>query len=225
MNISLDHINKSYQEGQIRHSILTDLSIDFHSCGFSVILGKSGSGKSTILNLIGGIDLPDSGSISIGDRQITQMSDRDRTLFRRKNIGFIFQFFNLIPTLTVLENVCLISELDKKDKKQTIDRALSILDQVGLADRQNSMPDRLSGGEQQRVAFARALAHDPPIILADEPTGNLDEKTGHKTMELLNGLIKKNGKTLIMATHSSDVLKYANHIYQIKDKKLEMVSN
>jgi len=222
MHITLNHINKSYQEGLIRHAILSDITIDFPTGQFSVILGKSGSGKSTILNLIGGIDLPDSGSISIGDSQITPMSDRDRTLFRRKNIGFVFQFFNLIPTLTVLENVCLISELDKKDKKETIDRSIGILDQVGLADRQNTMPDRLSGGEQQRVAIARALAHDPPIILADEPTGNLDEKTGHITMELLNDLIKNSGKTLIIATHSADVLKYADRIYQIKDKQLEM---
>ncbi|MBU3914200.1 ABC transporter ATP-binding protein [bacterium] len=225
MDINLNNISKSYIEGEVRHSILSDLTIKFPSKRFSVILGKSGSGKSTVLNLIGGIDIPDSGIVSIGSSSITTMSDKERTLFRRKNIGFIFQFFNLIPTLTVLENVCLISELDNKPEKETKEKALSILEQVGLADRRNSMPDRLSGGEQQRVAFARALTHDPQVILADEPTGNLDTRTGLKALELLSDLIRNHGKTLVMATHATEARDFADSIYQIMDKKLELVSD
>ncbi len=219
----MNDISKSYMEGGTRRSILSDLTIKFPSKHFSVLLGKSGSGKSTVLNLIGGIDIPDSGVVSIGTSLITTMSDRERTLFRRKNIGFIFQFFNLIPTLTVLENVSLISELDNKSEKETKEKALSLLEQVGLVDRRNAMPDRLSGGEQQRVAFARALTHDPKIILADEPTGNLDTTTGLKALELLSDLIKNHNKTLIMATHAIEARNFANSIYQIQDKKLVLI--
>lgn len=220
MDIRLNKIFKSYEEGHTRHQILSDVSVIIPSSRFSLILGKSGCGKSTILNLIGGLDTPDSGVIHIGENNVTQMNDKERTLLRRRKIGFIFQFFNLIPTLTVLENICIISELDKKPPQKIKQKAMEVLEQVGLSDRENTMPDRLSGGEQQRVAIARALAHDPEIILADEPTGNLDVQIGQQVLELLSHLIKTHKKTLVMVTHSPEAISFADSIYRIQNFKL-----
>lgn len=199
----LDRLNAEFTEGQL-----------------SIILGKSGSGKSTILNLISGIDTPDQGQILIGENNVGNMSDYERTLFRRHHIGFVFQFFNLIPTLTVLENVMLIQELDGAGNRQNREKALQILDQVGLADRREATPENLSGGEQQRTAIARALTHDPSIILADEPTGNLDHETGSAVMDLMLKLSRDLGKTLIMATHSTDITNVADAVFGIQDGKM-----
>ncbi len=199
----LDRLNAEFQEGQL-----------------SIILGKSGSGKSTILNLISGIDTPDQGQIRIGEKKVSEMGDYERTLFRRHHIGFVFQFFNLIPTLSVLENVMLIRELDGSGNRENREKALQILDQVGLADRRDTTPENLSGGEQQRTAIARALAHNPSIILADEPTGNLDHETGTMVMEMMLKLTREMGKTLIMATHSTDLNKVADAVFGIQDGKL-----
>jgi putative ABC transport system ATP-binding protein len=192
------------------------------ACGeFVAILGKSGSGKSTLLNLISGIDLADSGTICVDGIDMTALSERERTLFRRHKIGFVFQFFNLIPTLTVMENVSLPGELSGKPVREARERAEKLLEAVGLQDRLDTFPDRLSGGEQQRVAIARALMNDPQLLLADEPTGNLDEETGKQVLALLDRLTRQAGKNMIMVTHSSEAAAYADRVLHLREGKLE----
>jgi len=220
MEILLKGIKKSFVEGGKSRQVLNILDVRFPAKQFSVILGKSGSGKSTILNLISGIDTPDQGKILIGDIEVSSLSDHQRTLFRRQHIGFVFQFFNLIPTLTVLENVMLILELDGKGNRENENRGIELLQQVGLGNRLSDTPENLSGGEQQRVAIARALAHAPDIILADEPTGNLDQDTGASVLKLMLELTRERGKTMIMATHSTDILKTADAVFGIQDGNL-----
>jgi putative ABC transport system ATP-binding protein len=183
-------------------------------------LGRSGSGKSTFLNLLSGIDPPDSGKIIINGTEITALSEQDRTLFRRHHIGFVFQSYNLIPTLTVAENLLLPLELIKRLTRKDRDDVAELLEKLKLSDRLDSYPDRLSGGEQQRVAIARALIHDPDVILADEPTGNLDLDTAGQVLELLDILVKKAGKTLIMATHSQEVIGKADRVLSIRNQSL-----
>ncbi len=216
MTIELQNISKSYLEGGKRQIILSAINARFPEGRLSVILGKSGSGKSTLLNLIGGIDTPDSGKVLINNKDFSQLSDYNRTLYRRRHLGFIFQFFNLIPTLTVMENTLLIKELDGALTNKQKESAKRILQEVGLGNRLDAMPENLSGGEQQRVAMARALAHDPEVILADEPTGNLDNETGQDVLNMMIRLIRENGKTLIMATHSEDALSKADYVYRIE---------
>lgn len=225
MKIQLKDISKSFVEGGKSRVVLDRLNAEFDQGQLSIILGKSGSGKSTILNLISGIDTPDQGQILIGEKKVSAMTDYERTLFRRHHIGFVFQFFNLIPTLTVLENVMLIQELDGMGTRENREKAIQILDQVGLADRQDTTPENLSGGEQQRTAIARALAHNPTIILADEPTGNLDHETGSLVMEMMLKLTRDLGKTLIMATHSAEVTNLADAVYGIQDGKIMQFNN
>jgi putative ABC transport system ATP-binding protein len=185
---------------------------------FVAILGKSGSGKSTLLNLLSGIDQVDSGKIWIAGREVTSLPERQRTLFRRENIGFVFQFFNLIQTLTVWENIILPAELSNK-RQDYASRARTLLEGVGLADRLHTYPDRLSGGEQQRVAIARALVNDPVLVLADEPTGNLDEETGRTILALLDRLTRQAGKNLLMVTHSREAATYADRILHLREGK------
>ena len=187
-------------------------------------MGRSGSGKSTLLNLISGIDVPSSGDVFIEKKNMTHFSEQQRTVFRRSHIGFIFQFFNLIPTLTVGENLMLPLELNGKSGKQFDNAVSDMLDKVGLKDRDKSFPDQLSGGEQQRVAIARALIHDPPILLADEPTGNLDVETGQHVIELLDRLVREQHKTMIMATHSKEVIGLADRFVSIRDGQLREIS-
>lgn len=218
--VQLDNLSKYFEEGGQERLVLNQVNGAFNEGEFAVLLGKSGSGKSTLLNLISGIEKPSSGDVLIQDAVITQMKERDRTLFRRDKIGFVFQFFNLIPTLTVLENVTLPQELAGKNGRIIEQSAMIILDHVGLADRRNTFPDKLSGGEQQRVAIARALAHDPLLVLADEPTGNLDEETGERILKLLLDLTREAGKTLIMATHSAEVVPFADRVYRVHDGEL-----
>ena len=177
--VHLHQLCKEFVEGNQRRQVLSHVNGDFYRGEFAVLLGKSGSGKSTLLNLISGIEAPTSGEVLVAGNAITAMKERQRTLFRRDHIGFVFQFFNLIPTLTVLENVTLPMELAGNGRSAT-QSAMTLLEQVGLADRRDTFPDKLSGGEQQRVAIARALVHDPMLVLADEPTGNLDEETGQR---------------------------------------------
>ena len=218
--VRLDRLCKSFQEGRQSRQVLDCVSASFQPGDFVVILGKSGSGKSTLLNLISGIETPTAGDVFIRGEPITRFDERRRTLFRRDHIGFVFQFFNLIPTLTVLENVTLPQELAGRDRREVEAAALDLLERVGLADRRDTFPDKLSGGEQQRVAIARALAHDPMLLLADEPTGNLDEDTGERVLALLLELTRAAGKTLIMATHSPEVVPLADRVYEIHDGKL-----
>jgi putative ABC transport system ATP-binding protein len=173
------------------------------------------------LNLISGIDRPDCGAVWLDGQNLTALGERQRTLFRRRNIGFIFQFFNLIPTLSVLENTVLPLELGGLPAAAARHRANALLGAVGLPDRLATFPDRLSGGEQQRVAIARALIHDPVIVLADEPTGNLDEETGKQVLDLLDRLTRQSGKNLLLVTHNQEAASYADRIFSIRDGKLE----
>jgi len=214
--IEIEKLNKSFTEGITSHHVLRDLDLGIDEGELVILLGRSGSGKSTLLNLLSGIDVPDTGKIILNSTELTSLKEPFRTIFRRENVGFVFQFFNLIPTLTVLENLNLVLELTNKQGKEWLERAKYLLDEVGLSDRSNSYPDVLSGGEQQRVAIARALVHDPKIILADEPTGNLDYQTADKIVELLDNLVKKTGKTMIMATHSRDLSGLADKIIEFK---------
>lgn len=218
--IRIKNLSKSFLEGNQTRLVLQNLSICFAQGEFIAILGKSGSGKSTLLNLLSGIDQPDGGEIWINGFQISALAERQRTLFRRREIGFIFQFFNLIPTLTVGENVTLPLELNGLDAQSSRRVAAPLLGKVGLEDRWDTFPDRLSGGEQQRVAIARALVHNPSILLADEPTGNLDEETGRQVMQLLDELTRQAGKNLIMVTHSIEAAAFADKIYSLREGQL-----
>ncbi|HSM24325.1 MAG TPA: ABC transporter ATP-binding protein, partial [Anaerolineaceae bacterium] len=184
------------------------------------IIGKSGSGKSTLLNLVSGIDSVSSGTIHFNGYDVTLMNDRQLTELRRNEIGFIFQFFNLLPSLTVWENLVLPLELKNMVSKDDFDRARLLLSEVGMLDRKDDFPDKLSGGEQQRVAIARAIVHNPEIILADEPTGNLDQRNGKIVMEMLSKLVKENKRNMILVTHSRDAAKFAQQIYSLVDGKL-----
>jgi putative ABC transport system ATP-binding protein len=218
--LCLERLSKSYQEGNQSRLVLLDASAQFDQGEFVAIVGKSGSGKSTLLNLISGIDRIDAGRIFLDGQELTAMDEQERTLFRRRNIGFVFQFFNLLPTLNVLENVTLPLELNGESVAEARERAVPLLDAVGLHDRLTTFPDRLSGGEQQRVAIARALAHDPLVVLADEPTGNLDEETGWQVLALLDRLTRKSGKNLIMVTHSQEAARYADRVICLHEGKL-----
>lgn len=210
--------------GQSR-KVLDNVNLEIEEGEFFVMLGKSGSGKSTLLNLISGIDHADSGHIMIGDTDITALNEKQQTLFRRDKIGIIFQFFNLIPTLTVLENITLPGELRGDDRRLVERQGRALLERVGLIDRAETYPDRLSGGEQQRVAIARALAQEPKLVLADEPTGNLDEDTGQTVLKLLLELTRDAGKTLVMATHNPEILPFADRVGRIHEGKLIVTLN
>jgi putative ABC transport system ATP-binding protein len=218
--IRLENLSKSYQEGEHTRVVLRDVNATFAKGEFVAILGKSGTGKSTLLNLISGIDHADSGIIWLNGQNLTALDEGQRTLFRRHNIGFVFQFFNLIPTLTVWENIVLPLELKGSTNGEVRRRMESLLDAVGLLDRQQTFPDRLSGGEQQRVAIARALVHDPLLVLADEPTGNIDEETGQQVLALLDRLTRQAGKNLILVTHSPDAAAYADRVLYLRDGQL-----
>ena len=218
--VQLENLTKSYTEGQTQRLILDNVTQSFNQGEFILLLGQSGSGKSTLLNLISGIDAPDDGDIVINGSAINRMSDHHRTLFRREHIGFVFQFFNLIPTLTVFENVTLAMQLKGGVSSEMEAQAAQMLERVGLGDRQGTFPDRLSGGEQQRVAILRALAHNPTLLLADEPTGNLDEATGQLIMELLLELTRQAGKTLIMATHNPELIPLADKVFRVTNGHL-----
>jgi len=216
----LEQLAKSYLEGPHERCVLCDMNATFAEGEFAAILGRSGSGKSTLLNVISGIDRVDSGSVWFGGQNLTALDDRQRTLFRRRKIGFIFQFFNLIPTLTVWENVVLPLELNGLTTPDDTRRAEVLLEAVELLDRRRTFPDRLSGGEQQRVAIVRALVHDPLLILADEPTGNLDEETGRRVMQLLDRLTRQSGKTILLVTHSNEAAAYADRVLHLREGRL-----
>ena len=213
--IRLNNLWKEFNEGNQKREVLRGTGSDFKKGELIAILGKSGSGQSTLLNIISGIDMPDEGDITINGLTLTRLDENRRTLFRRENIGFIFQFFNLIPTLTVEENVSLPLELLGSDTSHAKSQAAEILDRVGLVDRLNTFPERLSGGEQQRVAIARALVHDPLLLLADEPTGNLDEEIGAQILSLLDQLTRQAGKNLILVTHNKESATFADRKFEL----------
>lgn len=215
VQVRISNLSRSFQEGRKKHSVLHDLNVDFVRGETVALRGRSGSGKSTLLNLISGIDAPDSGEIEVAGRNLTTMSERDRTLFRREHIGFVYQAFNLVPTLTVSDNIRLVLELNNIPEPESGDRITYLLEAVELADRAASYPDVLSGGEQQRVAIARALAHNPSLLLADEPTGNLDDKTAEGVLQLLDQLVRHAGGTMIVATHSAAVASRCDRVLEL----------
>lgn len=218
--VQIRGVSKNYVEGTRTRTVLDSVDLDIAAGEFFVLLGRSGSGKSTLLNLMSGIDRPDAGRINIDGTDVTALNEVQQTLFRRDHIGIVFQFFNLIPTLTVLENITLPLELRGENRRLAEQQGLALLERVGLQNRAADYPDKLSGGEQQRVAIARALAHEPDLVLADEPTGNLDEETGERVITLLLELTRDLGKTLVMATHSTDVVALADRVAEIHDGKL-----
>ncbi|QXE91935.1 ABC transporter ATP-binding protein [Geomonas subterranea] len=215
--VELKGIGKSFREGDRERVVLRDASLSIDPGSWVFLLGRSGSGKSTLLNLISGIDLPDQGDVVVDGAVLNRLGERERTLFRRNHIGFVFQFYNLIPTLTVEENVLLPLELAGLLTPAQRRRAIELLDAVGIADRARAFPDRLSGGEQQRVAVARALVHAPKLVLADEPTGNLDAETGRQVLDLFERLLRPAGTTLVLVTHSGEVASLADRVLSIKD--------
>lgn len=218
--LHFQELSKSYLEGDKQRIVLQNAHAEFDAGKITVILGKSGSGKSTLLNLISGIDCPDHGKIWLNGYELTSLSEKERTLFRRTQIGFIFQFFNLIPTLTVSENVILPLELNRVPRPIAQKKTQEMLESVGLLDRWDTFPDKLSGGEQQRVALARALIHDPLLILADEPTGNLDEETGNQIMNLLTRLVREYHRTLLLVTHNQEAASHADRILRLSHGKI-----
>ncbi len=216
--IQLKNLTMQYQEGVQQRTILNAVDASFPQGKFTVLLGQSGSGKSTLLNLIAGLDQPEQGEVWVANQNMTAMSEQERTLFRREHIGFVFQFFNLLPTLSLLENVILPLQLNKIKNAKAV--AMEWLERVGLADRYQAYPDRLSGGEQQRVAIARAMLHQPMLVLADEPTGNLDTRTGDQITELLLELVKAEKQTLVMVTHNPAMAAFADKVYRLEGQKL-----
>jgi len=214
-------VHKTYKQGENEITALAGVSLDIAQGSFAVIMGPSGSGKSTLLHLIGGLDRPSSGELLVDGRLIGQMADDQVTLFRRKKIGFVFQFFNLLPTLTALENVALPLLLDGQARNAAEQRAQALLTKVGLEARRGHLPEELSGGEMQRVAMARAFAFDPPILLADEPTGNLDSKNGTAILSLLRRISEEDGCTVVMVTHSDDAARYGDRRIYLRDGRIE----
>ena len=211
-------LRKTYGKGIAEVHALDNVSLTVNKGEFVAIVGTSGSGKSTLLNMLGGLDKPDAGTVSIDGNELQKMKDEMLTIFRRRKIGFVFQAFNLVPVLNVFDNITIPIELDgKKPDKNYIEELISIL---GLNDKVNSLPNQLSGGQQQRVAIARALASKPAIILADEPTGNLDTKTGLDVLGLLKTTCHKYNQTLIMITHNQDIAQTSDRIIRIEDGRI-----
>ena len=218
--IRLENLTRIYEQGTCQWPVLDGLSGEIRKGESVALLGRSGCGKSTLLNLIGGIDKPNEGSIFINGVSITGMDERARTLFRRRNIGFIYQFFNLVPTLTVEENLLLPLELNGWSLVKGRERSRELLEEVDLSQRADSFPDQLSGGEQQRVAVARALVHRPALVLADEPTGNLDAENGQQVLELLGRLVHEEQCTMLTVTHSQAVASRADRILTLAKGRL-----
>ena len=218
--LSVEQLHKHYRTGDRKQIIFDNLDLDVDSGEVTALVGASGSGKTTLLNLLSGIDDPDSGRVLIDDIDIHARGEPARTLFRRHHIGFVFQFFNLIPTLTVGENIALPMELIGLDEERARRRVDDLLTRVGLDGMASRFPETLSGGEQQRTALARALAHKPKLLLADEPTGNLDETTGAQVIALLSELARDQGTTLLMVTHSHAVANAADRVLQLQHGQL-----
>ncbi len=219
--IEVKNLSKTYGSGDSQVQVLKGIHLKIHPGTFTTLMGPSGAGKSTLLQLIGGLDTATSGEIFIADQPIHQLSDDDLTVFRRRSLGFVFQFFNLIPSLTALENVCLPLLLDGKSLPELRERATQLLTILNLKHRLDHRPHQLSGGEMQRVAIARALMNQPKIILADEPTGNLDSKNGQSVLETLQRLVRQDGQTLVMVTHDRTAASYGDRIVTLRDGQVE----
>ena len=219
--IKLTDVWKIYQMGEVEFAALKGIDLDIYEGEFVVVLGPSGSGKSTLMNLLGCLDVPSRGTVLLNSRDISRMEESELAQIRGQMIGFIFQSFNLIPTLNTLENVTLPLEFQEENPGRARERAEYLLDVVGLSDKHHNLPSQLSGGQRQRVAIARSLAVNPPVLLADEPTGNLDSKTGNYILEFLDELHRKEGKTIIIVTHDMTPVQYATRVVHIKDGEIE----
>jgi putative ABC transport system ATP-binding protein len=217
--IALERVSRTFGEGGSAVPAVREVSFEIEAGAFVTLVGASGSGKSSLLNLIGALDQPTSGRVLLDGQDLYALDDDDRTRFRRDRIGFVFQFFHLLPTLSALENVMLPAELAGRRSKEVRERALSLLEQVGLSDRASHRPDELSGGQMQRVAIARALMMDPPLLLADEPTGNLDSHTGAQILELLRGTVDER-RTILLVTHDPGIAKQGNRVLTMADGRL-----
>jgi len=219
--LRVDKLAKVYWSGATRQVVFEALGFSVQRGEVVALVGASGSGKTTLLNLVSGIDNPDSGSVNLDGVEVTALAEPERTLLRRRRIGFVFQFFNLIPTLTVGENVALPLELLGENDTAAQQRAASLLQEVGLAGLAPRYPETLSGGEQQRAAIARALSHRPALLLADEPTGNLDEDSGSRIIALLTGLARRQRITMLLVTHSSQVAAAADRVLHLRHGRVE----
>ncbi|MGV3526379.1 MAG: ABC transporter ATP-binding protein [Candidatus Sericytochromatia bacterium] len=217
--IRLRGLSLSFQEGERTRTILENVDLDLEAGRCTVLLGPSGSGKSSLLNLLAGLEQPSSGEVWIGDTCLNRLSEKERTLFRRQHLGLVFQFFNLLPTLTLLENVILPLQLNHHPEAERLGR--EGLARVGLGDRLDSYPDRLSGGEQQRVALVRALINQPMLVLADEPTGNLDTQTGTQIADLLLDLVRQQRQTLVLVTHNPELAAQGDVVYTLHERRLQ----
>jgi putative ABC transport system ATP-binding protein len=218
--VVVDNLARAYVSGGVRQVVFDALSFSVAAGETLALLGASGSGKTTLLNLISGIDRPDSGVVLLDGVDVHALAEPERTLLRRRRVGFVFQFFNLIPTLTVGENVALPLELLGEQDAAARQRGAELLEAVGLGGVSSRFPETLSGGEQQRAAIARALAHRPALLLADEPTGNLDEDTGDRIIELLTALARQQGTTLLLVTHSNRVAAAADRVLRLSHGRL-----
>ncbi len=216
--ITFKNVSKVYKVGESETYALNDISFDLYPSKFIVILGPSGAGKSTLLNMLGGLDNPTYGTIIVDGKDISYLNDNELAEYRSTKVGFVFQFYNLVPTLTVYENVALVKEISKNSLDP-----LEILDEVGLKDHAKKFPSKLSGGEQQRVSIARAICKNPEILLADEPTGALDSKTGQKVLELFLKLARNHNKTIIIVTHNQNIAKMADVVMKVKNGQIASI--
>lgn len=215
--IELRNVSKTYRSGSQEICALKEISLDISAGEFCLLTGPSGCGKSTLLNLVGGLDFSTGGEIQIGGKPVSRMTDREWTLFRREKIGIVFQFFNLLPLLSVIDNISLPLALNGFSSKEMAIRAAEIIEKVGLTGKGTRLPRDLSGGEQQRVAIARAVVHSPALLLADEPTGNLDSRLGAEILSLLKSLSGEKGITILMATHSREAAAFGTRVVSLKD--------
>jgi putative ABC transport system ATP-binding protein len=222
MRVRLEHVTHTYSPTaeSAAVQVLEDVSLEIASGEFAVLRGASGSGKSTLLNLIGAVDRPSSGRLFLGDAETSAMSEAQLTHLRRERLGFVFQFFNLIPTLTVFENVAFPLSLAKRPRDEVRARVREVLEQVGLTQRATHSPNELSGGEMQRVAIGRAIVHRPALILADEPTGNLDARNGERVLKLLRGIHERTRTTIVMATHSERAASFGDSVIDVADGRV-----
>lgn len=218
--IEIKNICKSFGEKDNRTQVLKNVSLCINKGEFISLMGASGSGKSTLLYLIGGLDSPDSGEIFLGGKNLAGMKDRELSMIRRSSMGFVFQFFNLVQNLSVEDNIMLPLIMDGRNPKKYADKLTEILDIVGLSDKRKSFPNQLSGGQQQRCAIARSVIYEPEILLADEPTGNLDSKSGNEIMALFSKLGREKGITILMVTHSEESASYADRIITLSDGQI-----
>ena len=218
--IQLRDLCRAYTEGGISHSVLSGVCLDMARGERVALLGRSGSGKSTLLNLISGIDIPDRGKVIVDGMDLTALPERQRTLFRRRHIGFVYQFFNLVPSLTARENIAFVLELNGAGPQEMLDKSSTILQQIGLLAMADKFPSQLSGGEQQRIALARALVHSPKLVLADEPSGNLDSQTGARMLQVLDELLALNRASMLLVTHSLAVARTADRIMTLEDGRV-----